>query len=78
MVNPLLIYRGARILVVAVICFASDLNSGPDTECLVEQALARLPEQPCVFSISGRVPGRLRLRWLASAGLRNYRCRSYA
>ncbi len=78
MVNPLLINRGARILVVAVICFASDLNPRPDTECLVEQALARLPEQPAVFSISGRVPGRLRLRWLATPGLRNYRCRSYA
>lgn len=38
----------------------------PDTECLVEQALARLPEQPAVFSISGRVPGRLRWRWPAS------------
>ncbi len=39
----------------------------PDTECLVEQALARLLNNLAVFSISGRVPGRLRWRWLASA-----------
>ena len=39
----------------------------PDTECLVEQALRGCLNNLAVFSISGRVPGRLRLRWLASA-----------
>ncbi len=44
----------------------------------MEQALARYLNNLAVFSISGRVPGRLAGAGQRASGLRNYRCRSYA
>jgi release factor glutamine methyltransferase len=39
----------------------------PDTECLVEQALARLPARRAAFSISAPAPARSPWRWPANA-----------
>jgi release factor glutamine methyltransferase len=39
--------RAARVLVAAAVRLPGDADPRPDTECLVEQALARLPAAPC-------------------------------
>ena len=39
--------RAARVLVAAAVRLPGDADPRPDTECLVEQALARLPTAPC-------------------------------
>lgn len=51
----------ARILVAAAVGFARNADPRPDTECLVELALARLPPQPCHFLDLGTGTGAIAL-----------------
>ena len=58
--------RAARVLVAAAVRLPGDADPRPDTECLVEQALARLPTAPCRILDLGTGTGAIARRWPAN------------